>query len=319
MKKKISIIIPCYNEEKNLPILYAALTKVMSDMTYDWEILCIDDGSTDNTTAVMCQLRESDKRVNYIHLSRNFGKEAAMLCGFDYANGDCAIIIDADMQHPPHLIPIMVEKWEQEYDDVYAKCEYRGNEGWMRRKFSLLYYKILRSISKHEVVANVGDFRLIDRKCIDALRKMRESERYTKGMFSWIGYNKTEIVFDRQERAEGKSTWNFLSLFKLAIDGITSHSTTPLRISTMLGVLAAMTSFGYMLYFLIKTMLHGDTVQGFPTLIVVILFLGGCQLLSIGILGEYIGRIFNETKNRPVYLIKEHNEQTTEEEQITEN
>ena len=310
MNKKISILVPCYNEEASLPLFYVELIKVMSDprlSIYDWELLLVNDGSKDKTLEIMKSLREADNRVSYVDLSRNFGKEKAMLAGFDYVTGDCMIIMDADLQDPPSLIPEMVSCWEQGYDDIYAKRQSRGEESWLRKSFSLLFYKILQKTTKIEVLQNVGDFRLLDKSCIEALRQIRESERYTKGMFCWIGFRKKEILFDRGDRVAGKSAWNFWSLFSLAIEGITSFTTSPLRISSIFGFIVSILAFIYMAFFLIKTWIFGDPVQGFPTLITVILFLGGVQLIAIGILGEYIARIFNETKNRPTYIIREHN------------
>lgn len=310
MTKKISILVPCYNEEASLPLFYVELIKVMSDpklSQYDWELLLVNDGSRDNTLEIIKKLRDADERVNYVDLSRNFGKEKAMLAGFDYVTGDCMIIMDADLQDPPSLIPEMVYWWEQGYDDIYAKRKSRGEESWLRRSFSLLFYKILQKTTKFEVLQNVGDFRLLDKSCIEALRRIRESERYTKGMFCWIGFRKKEILFDRGDRVAGKSAWNFWSLFSLAIEGITSFTTSPLRISSVFGFIVSFLAFIYMAFILIKTLIFGDQVQGFPTLITVILFLGGVQLIAIGILGEYIARVFNETKKRPTYIAREHN------------
>lgn len=310
MTKKISILVPCYNEEASLPLFYVELIKVMSDpklSQYDWELLLVNDGSRDNTLEIIKKLRDADERVNYVDLSRNFGKEKAMLAGFDYVTGDCMIIMDADLQDPPSLIPEMVYWWEQGYDDIYAKRKSRGEESWLRRSFSLLFYKILQKTTKFEVLQNVGDFRLLDKNCIEALRRIRESERYTKGMFCWIGFRKKELLFDRGDRVAGKSAWNFWSLFSLAIEGITSFTTSPLRISSVFGFIVSFLAFIYMAFILIKTLIFGDQVQGFPTLITVILFLGGVQLIAIGILGEYIARIFNETKKRPTYIAREHN------------
>ena len=305
--KKITILIPCYNEEASLPFLYEALQNLMTECpNYEWELLFINDGSKDHTLQIIKQFRTQDKRVCYIDLSRNFGKEAAMLAGFDYATGDCMVIIDADLQDPPTLIPEMIALWEQGYDDVYARRKNRGQESWLRKRLSLLFYNLLQRTTKIEILPNVGDFRLLDRRCIEALRQLRETERYTKGMFCWIGFKKKEITFDRDNRVAGNSSWKLSSLFDLAIEGITSFTTAPLRISTILGFIISVVAFLYMLFIIIKTFIHGDPVQGFPTLIITILFLGGIQLISIGIIGEYIGRIFNETKNRPIYVVKEY-------------
>ena len=306
--KKISILIPCYNEEQSLPFLYEELKKVIDyEINYEWEILFINDGSTDKTLDFIKTIRKTDTRVCFICLSRNFGKENAMLAGFDYLTGDCCIIIDADLQDPPTLIPEMLDYWEQGFDDIYAKRSNRGNESFVKRQMSVLFYKILHRMSHIEIPQNVGDFRLLDKSCINSLRKLRESDRYTKGLYFWIGYNKKEIIFERQNRKAGTSKWNYGSLLRLAIEGFTSFSIAPLRISTYLGVIVSITSFLYMIFVLIRTLLIGDPVQGYPSMMIIILFLGGVQLLSIGIIGEYLGRIFNETKRRPPYIANNYN------------
>ncbi len=306
--KKISILIPCYNEEKSLPLLYPELVKLMDgNPGYEWELMFVNDGSADGTLKVLKQLRQQDQRVNYVDLSRNFGKENAMLAGFDHVTGDCMVIIDADLQHPPTLIPEMIKWWEEGYDDVYAKRKSRGKESWLRKRLSLEFYRILQRSSRFEVLKNVGDFRLLDRCCINALKSLRESERYTKGMYSWIGFKKKEIEFEQADRVAGESSWNYRQLFSFAIDGITSFTTAPLRISTVVGFIVSMCAFLYMIYVFFKAVLFGEPVQGYPTLVILILFLGGIQLLSLGIIGEYIGRIYNETKNRPDYIVREIN------------
>ena len=305
--KKVTILIPCYNEEQSLPLLYQELSSLIDNhQAYDWEILFVNDGSKDNTIHLINQLSNQDNRIAYVDLSRNFGKEAAMLAGFDYATGDCMVIMDADLQHPPHLIPEMLKYWEEGYEDVYAKRTTRGKESWLRKNLSLLYYKVLQKTTRVEILQNVGDFRLLDRKCIDTLKQLRESERYTKGMFCWIGFNKKEIEFEQGDRVAGQTSWNYLSLFNLAIEGITSFTIAPLRLSTMIGIIVSLIAFIYMCVIIAKTLIWGEDVQGFPTLMVIILFLGGVQLLSLGIIGEYLGRIFHETKNRPVYVVKEY-------------
>lgn len=307
--KKVTILIPCYNEEQSLPLLYEQLAALTDNHPeYDWEILFVNDGSKDNTIGIIKQLQKMGgaNKISYVDLSRNFGKEAAMLAGFDYATGDCMVIMDADLQHPPHLIPEMLQHWEAGYDDVYAKRTTRGKESWLRKNLSLLYYKLLQKTTRVEILQNVGDFRLLDRKCIDTLKQLRESERYTKGMFCWIGFNKKEIEFEQGDRVAGETSWNYLSLFNLAIEGITSFTIAPLRLSTMMGIIVSIIAFIYMCVIITKTIIWGEDVQGFPTLMVVILFLGGVQLLSLGIIGEYLGRIFHETKNRPVYVVKEY-------------
>ncbi len=304
--KKISIIIPVFNEEQSLNDLYTAVNSLMNDNTeYIWEVMMIDDGSTDHSLQIIKKIRETDKRISYIHLSRNFGKENAMLAGFDYVSGDCAIVMDADLQHPPYVIMDMIKYWQQGYEDVFAKRKSRGKESLIRKFSTKLYYKLLQMIAHDEVLVDVGDFRLLDRKCIDALKNIRETQRYTKGLYSWIGFKKHQIFFEQKERITGKSSFSYIKLINLAIDGITSYSIMPLRLSSIIGIFVSFIAFLYMCFVIIKTILIGDPVQGYPTLIIVILFLGGLQLVSIGIIGEYLGRIFYETKNRPVYIISE--------------
>lgn len=309
--RKVSILIPAYNEEASLPLLYPELVKVIDDpelvKKYEWEVLFVNDGSKDGTLEILRSLRHQDSRINYVDLSRNFGKENAMLAGFDYVTGDCMIIMDADLQHPPYVIKEMLMKWEEGFDDVYAKRLTRGKESWLRKKLSAAFYALLNKTTKVEMLSNVGDFRLLDRRCINALKGLRETERYTKGLFCWIGYKKTYVEFEQGDRLAGESSWNLMSLFKLAIDGIVSFTTFPLRISTIIGGSISVVAFLYAIYILIKTLLYGDPVAGFPTLICVILFLGGIQLLCIGIIGEYVARMFNETKRRPVYFVREYN------------
>lgn len=308
--KKVTLLIPVYNEEAMLPTLYQRLIELVNrNAVYEWEILFVNDGSSDTTLECLRRLRQQDKRVNYVNLSRNFGKEVAMLAGFDYATGDCCVVMDADLQDPPELVDQMLEYWEEGYDDIYAKRRTRGEESWLRRQFSLAFYGILQRMSRIDILPNVGDFRLLDRRCVLTLRRLRECERYTKGLFCWIGYQKKSIEFDRGDRLMGHSSWNFLKLLNLAVEGITTFSIAPLRIATVCGVLCSISSFIYAIYFLIKTVLYGDETAGFPTLIIVMLFLGGIQLFSLGIIGEYVGRIFKETKGRPTYIASDYNEE----------
>ncbi len=303
--KKVVIMVPCYNEEESLRQLHQELCAVMSP-EYSWELLLVDDGSTDGTPAVMKELYESDPRVSILRLSRNYGKEKAMLAGMDYADSDALINIDADLQDPPELIPQMLKKWEEGYDDVYAHRTSRGSESWLRRVSTRAFYRLLQRISRIDMLEDVGDFRLLDRKCVDALRAMRESERYTKGLYCHIGFSKAGIDFDRADRRQGKSKMSLRRLTALAINGIVSHSSLPLRLATVLGVFISLFAFILGLYYLVKALIWGDPVSGFPTLVTIILFLGGVQLVGLGIIGEYIGRIFIETKQRPVYNVKEH-------------
>lgn len=321
--KKITILVPAYNEAKNLPELVARLDSISSqpiyiranevvagevDMSaYEWEYLFVNDGSADNTLNVLADLREDNKRVNYVNLSRNFGKENALLAGMDFSSGDAVIIMDADGQDPVEVIPEMVYWWQQGYDDVYGRRSTRGKESWLRKRLSLTFYRILQGTTRIDILPNVGDFRLLSRRAIEAIISMRESKRYTKGLYCWVGFNKREVIFERANRNEGKSSFNMLGLFNLAIEGITCFTTTPLRISSIIGLIISLLALALMLFYLFKTIVWGETIQGFPTLICTILFLGGIQLLALGIIGEYIGRIFDETKNRPVYFVESLN------------
>ena len=269
----------------------------------------INDGSTDNSWEVIEALKSKNPEVVHaVKFRRNYGKSPGLNCGFQRAKGDVVITMDADLQDPPELVDRMLQYWEEGYDDIYAKRRNRGEESWMRRRLSLAFYSILQKMSRIDILPNVGDFRLLDRRCVLTLRHLREQERYTKGLFCWIGYRKKSIEFDRGDRLAGHSSWSFFKLLNLAIEGITSSSTAPLRIATVCGILCSISSFIYAIYFLIKTIIYGDQAAGFPTLIVVILFLGGIQLFSLGVIGEYIGRIFKETKRRPAYIASDYNE-----------
>lgn len=305
--RKISILVPCYNEEQVLPLFLQAVKPIVADDRYTWEIVLVDDGSTDGTLAIMQQAHAEDNRIQYLELSRNFGKESALLAGLDYIQGDAVVIMDADLQHPVSVIPEMIKQWEAGFDDVYARRKTRGKESGMRRILTRCYYRLLQASSTTNVYPNVGDFRLLDRSCINALRTMRETDRYTKGMYTYIGFRKTYVDFEQEERAAGTSKWGFWKLMRLAINGLLSSSIKPLQISTKIGITVSFIAFIYLIYVFFKALLYGDPVRGYPTLIIAILFLGGLQLLSIGILGEYIGRIFHESKRRPTYFIRTYN------------
>lgn len=303
----VTILVPCYNEEDNLPLLYDTLclkeNGVCNTTQYDYQILLVNDGSTDNTQEVIESIAQKDERIDYVCLSRNFGKESAMLAGFDHAKGDCMVIIDADLQHPVELIPQMLSIWKEGADDVYARRASRDTDNSIRRKLSQLYYHLLQKTSRFDILKNAGDFRLLDRKCIDVMRQLREHERNTKALFAWIGFNKREIEYVPNERVNGTSRWSFLNLLTLALDGITSFTTAPLRISTIIGATASVASLIYMFFVLIKAIIWGDPVAGYPSIMVLVLFFGGTQLLCLGIIGEYLARIFNESKKRPVYIV----------------
>ena len=305
--KTISILIPAYNEEAVLEQLFVRLANLANETKdYNFEFLFVNDGSKDKTLSIIKDYAEKDPRVSFINLSRNFGKEIGMIAGLDHVTGDATVIIDADLQDPPELIPEMIKLWEEGYDDVYAKRKSREGETWFKKKTSRLYYKTLQSVTHVPIQEDTGDFRLLDRRVVEALKEFRESQRNTKAMFSWVGFHKKEILYDRDPRAAGETKWNYLKLVELAIDGITSFTTAPLRIATYAGIAVSFFAFLYLIVLVVRTVFFGTDLAGYPSTMAVILFLGGVQLLSLGIIGEYVGRIFNETKQRPLYLIEEY-------------
>lgn len=312
--KTISILIPAYNEEAVLEQCYHRTIDVINELEdYQFELLFVNDGSKDNTLTILKSLRMMDSRISYVDLSRNFGKEVAMIAGLDYAKGDAVVLMDADLQDPPELIPELIQYWEQGYDDVYAKRRSRDGESWLKKFTSAQFYRVLQKTTRIPIQKDTGDFRLLDRRAVDALRQLRETQRYTKGMFSWIGFNKKEILFDRDPRAAGETKWHYASLVNLAIEGITSFTVAPLRVSSIVGVIVSFCAFLYMIFIIGRTIIFGNSVDGYASLMTVILFLGGLQLLSIGIIGEYLGRVFNETKRRPLYFVDEYNDEKEKE------
>lgn len=318
--KEITILIPAYNEEEVLPALKEALDNVTASLSnYRFEFLFINDGSSDRTQEMLYAYHLEDERVNYIELSRNFGKEKAMLAGFDYANGDAIIIMDADLQHPPEMISEMLYWWEQGYEDVYTVREEKAENHVLKRMASSAYYKILGRISEQDVYKGAGDFRLLDRKCVEALKTLRESERNTKGLYAYIGFKKKKLFYEEAERAAGETKWQLSGLFRLAIDGITSYTTAPLRMWSVIGVLISLVSFVFLAIELYKAMFHGTDVAGYPTLLAAIVFLGGIQLISLGAIGEYLARVFIETKHRPSYFVREMTQKIEESEQEQKN
>ena len=306
--KKISIIIPAYNEEDSLPYLYERLTKLIDDIKdYEFEILFVNDGSKDKTLGIIKEYRKKDNRFAYVNLSRNFGKEIAMIAGLDYAKGDAVVFMDADLQDPPELLPELIKYWEEGYDDVYARRKTRDGETFLKKFTSKMYYRVLQKLTNIQIQKDTGDFRLLDRRCVNALKKLRESQRCSKSMFSWIGYKKKEVLFDREPRVAGKTKWNYKKLIDLAIDGITSFTTSPLRLSTYLTIPTFITLAVYFIYVIVKSCTIHEPIQAFQAIILLNLFFFGIIILLIGIIGEYLGRIFNETKNRPLYFIDEYN------------
>lgn len=305
--RNIVIIVPLWNEAENVPRLQerlGSMTALVDDAKFN--ILYVDDGSNDATRDIIASTPITVP-VSYLRLSRNYGKEIAMIAGLDYAkDADGVVIIDADLQDPPELIPEMISWWEKGYDDVYARRRSRAGESWLKKITSKWFYKILQNSTRIDIQRDTGDFRLLDRRCVEAITQMRESQRYTKGMFSWIGYKKKELLYDRAPRAGGVTKWNYLRLIDLAIEGLTSFTTFPLRVASLLGIAISTISFAYMLVIVTKTIFYGSDIAGYPSIMAVVLFLGGVQLLSLGVIGEYVGRIFNETKNRPLYFIDEY-------------
>ena len=303
---KITIIVPCYNEAEVIGHFYdevTAATAGIADCAFSY--LFIDDGSRDHTLAEIRALAEAHTNVRYISFTRNFGKEPAMMAGLDFADGDAVLIMDADLQHPPALIPAMVAAWRAGYDDVCGKRTDRRDETFLKRTMTNLFYRSMQAVSRFTLQRDVGDFRLLDHRCVAALRLLRENQRFTKGLFTWVGFKKKEIPFQVQPRAAGKTTWSYLALLSLAVEGITSFTTAPLRLTTVLGLIVSALALCYMVVVLVDALVYGDPVAGYPTLMTVLLFLGGVQLLSLGIIGEYLGRVFTESKRRPCYLIDE--------------
>lgn len=303
-KKLLSIVCPAYNEEDGLEQFYERVIRETEDLNLDLEIVYVNDGSSDGTIDVMLTQYSNDKRISIIDLSRNFGKEIALTAGLDYASGDAIVIIDTDLQDPPELIKDFVKHWRDGFDVVSAKRISREGESVLKKLTSYIYYRLLFLVSDINIPKDTGDFRLLDRKALNALLELREKHRYMKGLFAWVGFKQKEIEYQREARLKGKTKWNYLSLLNLAFDGLTSFSVLPLRLASIAGILAAMIAFLYGVFITIKTLIFGDPVAGYASLVVIITFIGGIQLLALGIIGEYLGRIFNETKNRPLYIVK---------------
>ena len=308
MKKQlISVLIPAYNEEECLHELYKRVSDVLSKLEkYDYEILIINDGSKDKTLEILHDLNAKDKHLQYVNLARNYGKEIAMAAGLDYVKGDVVVILDADLQIPPEYIPEMLSYYEEGYDDVYGRRKSRNDESFFKRLGTKIYYKALQSLTRVDILKNTSDFRLLSRRAVEALKQYKEQRRYTKGLFALIGFKKKEFIYEPVKRYAGKSKWNYFSLINLAIEGITSFSTFPLRLSSFLGIIVATIGFIYILFLILKTIIFGEPVRGYPTLLSIIVFLGGIQLLSLGVIGEYLGRIFDEVKNRPLYFVEKY-------------
>jgi polyisoprenyl-phosphate glycosyltransferase len=302
---RLTVVVPAYNESAVLAAFHERLSKVMDQLPLQSDVLYVDDGSRDDTWSIMQSLAAADARVGTLKLSRNFGKEAALTAGLDHVDADAAVVIDADLQDPPELIPQLVEQWQAGYDVVYATRSARAGETGFKRFTAAAFYRTMEVMSDVAVPRDTGDFRLLSRRALAALSQLRERQRFMKGLFAWIGYRQTSIKYLRDARLAGKTKWNYWRLSQFAIEGITSFSSAPLKLATWTGLAAAVLAFLLGLKVLIKALWHGDPVPGYPSLMVVVLFLGGIQLLALGVIGEYLGRSYTESKQRPLYFIEE--------------
>ncbi|MBY0022431.1 glycosyltransferase family 2 protein [Paenibacillus polymyxa] len=301
----ISIIVPMFNEGENVNVFYERMTNLLNSYGYNYTIICINDGSKDDTMERLRIVASQDKRVKVINLSRNFGKEIAMSAGLHYSQSDIVIPIDADLQDPPEVIPLLIEKWKEGYDVVYATRLKREGETWFKKFTAHFFYRVIGKMTRFEIPADTGDFRLMTKQVVEALNKLPEQHRFMKGLFSWVGFKQTSISYYREPRYAGKSSFNYWKLWNFAIEGITSFSFAPLQIATYLGLVIAGLSLLYAIYLIVATITLGNAVAGYPSLMVAILFFGGVQLMTLGLIGEYVGRIYNESKRRPLYLVKE--------------
>lgn len=302
--KSVSVIIPMKNESDGVELLFSRILPILDKLPTYYEIIAINDGSNDDTLDKLIEKQKEIPELKILDLSRNFGKEAALYAGFEYCTGDCAISIDADLQDPPELISEMVEHWLNGYEVVTAVREMRDTDTWLKRKTAGLFYKTINKISDTKLTPNAGDYRLLDRNAINAFLQLREKVRFNKGLLTWIGFKEKLVYHNRDARASGKTNWNYWKLIKFSIDGITSFSKAPLEIWFYLGLLITALGFSYAIYYFIRTMIYGIDVHGYPSLLLFMLFFSGLQMMGIGILGKYIGRIFIESKNRPLYLIR---------------
>jgi glycosyltransferase involved in cell wall biosynthesis len=302
----LSVVVPVFNEEEALPALHRRLARVLWAIGATWEIVYVDDGSADGTAAMLAALQACEPAVAVARLSRNFGKEAAMAAGLRLARGEAVVLIDADLQDPPELIPQMLQAWRDGADVVNMRRRTREGESWLKRVTAHAFYCVIDRLSEVSIPRDVGDFRLLSRRAVQALNRLPERNRFTKGLFAWVGFRRVEIDYDRQPRSAGTTKWRYRRLWEFALEGITGFSLVPLKLATWAGLLSASLAFAYALVFALKAFVFGEPVAGFPTLIVTILLLGGLQLMSIGILGEYLGRLFIETKQRPLFLLDYH-------------
>jgi len=306
LSPQLSIVVPVYNEQEILPAFHGRLTGVLSTIALRSEIIYVNDGSTDASLAFLMRLREDDPRIAVLDLSRNFGKEIALSAGLDHAAGNAVVVIDADLQDPPELIPELLEGLREGYDMVFGKRMGRRGEPLLKRVTASLFYRLMRRLGTVAIPEDTGDFRALSRRAVEALKELEEQHRFMKGLFAWIGYPQKAVPYERLPRPAGRTKWNYWKLWNFALEGITSFSSAPLRVSTYMGLATALGAFFYALYVILKTLLFGDPVKGYPSLMVVMLFLGGIQLMSLGIIGEYLGRMYIETKRRPLYFLNAH-------------
>ena len=300
----LSILVPMYNESEVIPLFFETMDKVLADINMDYEIICVNDGSNDNTLELLTEQAANNSKVKIVSFSRNFGKEPAMSAAIDYATGDAVIPIDADLQDPPELIHDMITQWDAGYDVVYAKRSSRATDSIVKRKTAHWFYNIFNRLSDIDIPENVGDYRLMTRRVVDAIKLLPEKERFMKGLFCWPGFKCTFVEFERQSRAMGSTKFNYWGLWNFAVSGITSFGTMPIRLGIYVGLAIAFCAFIYSLIVITKTLITGIDVPGYASLIVVILFIGGVQLFFLGLMGEYIGRIYKEVKNRPLYIVE---------------
>ncbi|GAB0117292.1 glycosyltransferase family 2 protein [Acidisoma sp. 7E03] len=300
----LSIVVPCHDEAETIGAFHGRLAAVLAGTGFSYEVICVNDGSRDDTLGRLLALQSEDSSLRILDLSRNFGKEAALTAGLDQARGSLVIPIDADLQDPPELIPALIAKWREGYDVVNAVREAREGESWAKRSTAHLFYRLLNRLSAVPIPPDTGDFRLLSRAAVDALRQMPERRRFMKGMFAWVGFPTAEIRYRRAGRCAGRTSWSYWRLWNFAIEGITSFSQVPLRLASYLGLATAMLSLLYGAFLVLRTLVYGNPVDGYPSLMVAVLFLGGLQLLALGVIGEYLGRVYDETKHRPVYVIR---------------
>ena len=303
---RLTVVVAAYNEADSLPLLHPRIVAALAGIErLDARVLYVDDGSRDATWQVLREIASKDARVSLLRLSRNFGKEAALTAGLDLVTEGAALILDADGQDPPELVPAFVAKWREGFDDVYGTRGLRAGEGWLKRVTAHAFYRVIGRLSKTPVPADTGDFRLLSPRSLAALRQLRERHRFMKGLFGWVGYRSVSIPYERDARLAGDSKFNLWRLWNFAIEGITSFSTAPLRLATYLGLMTALVAFLYGVWIIAKALLWGDPVAGWPTMMSVILFLGGVQLIALGLIGEYLGRLYDESKQRPLYFVDE--------------